>query len=166
MAKQPEVKFTAPSFQQEVPVRLEDLARHPKPIPGTPDGREIVSNVPMAPPLGWKKQPSMIDHIRNLVRSERLRQEVESAGFETPEEADDFDVGDDYDPSSPYEHNFDPPAPPAPAVAPAGVVGGGAGGAEGMPSPPPASGPPAAPQAPVTPAANPGPSAASPSPSR
>jgi len=163
MPKQPEVKFTAPSFQQEVPVRLEDAARSPKPMPGTPDGREVVSSVPMAPPIGWKKQPSMIDHIRNLVRSERLRQEVEAAGFETPEEADDFDIGDDYDPQSPYEHNFDPPAP---AVAPAGVVGGGAGGAEGSPSPPPASGPPAAQPAPVTPAASPAPSATPPTPSQ
>lgn len=73
-------------------------------------GRELLDGTPMAPPIGYKKQPSMIDNIRNMVRSEVLRSHVESAGFETFEEADDFDVGDDYDPTSPYEIDFDPPA--------------------------------------------------------
>lgn len=71
-------------------------------------GHEIVSNVPEAPPLGWKRQPTMVDHIREMVRSERLRQEVEAAGDETFEEADDFDVGDDVDPTSPWEGEYEP----------------------------------------------------------
>lgn len=43
-----------------------------------------------------------------MVRSERLAQEAAQAGYESFEEADDFEVGDDYDPSSPYETDFDP----------------------------------------------------------
>lgn len=50
------------------------------------------------------------ERIRGIIRGERLKQEMEAAGRETFEEADDFDVGDDYDPSSPYEEVFDPVA--------------------------------------------------------
>lgn len=76
-------------------------------------GREQVDSVPMAPPVGFKPQPSMIENIRALVRSESLRHAAETAGFETFEEAEDFDVGDDIEPSSPYEQQFEP----APAAA-------------------------------------------------
>lgn len=77
------------------------LARHV-------DGKEFLDPTPMAPPLGYKQQPSMVDHIRNMIRSEKLRQEALDAGYETFEEADDFDVGDDIDPHSPYEVDFEP----------------------------------------------------------
>lgn len=72
------------------------------------NGHEVVSNVPEAPPLGWRKQPTMIDHIRNMIRSEKLREEAAAAGNESFEDADDFDVGDDLDPTSPYEAEFEP----------------------------------------------------------
>lgn len=72
------------------------------------DGKELLDGTPMAPPIGYRKQPSLSDQIRAMVRSEKLRLEVESAGAESFEEADDFDVGDDYDPRSPYEEVFDP----------------------------------------------------------
>lgn len=89
------------------------------------DGSEIVSDVPMEPPLGYQRQPTMVEHIRNMVRSEQLRQEAEAAGAETFDEADDFDVGDgETGPRSPYEVEefFDPPAPVEPvAAAPASV---------------------------------------------
>lgn len=83
-----------------------------------PEGREIVSSVPVAPPIGYKKTPSLAEQIRLMVRSERMRQAALEAGAETFEEADDFDVGDDFDPSSPYEETFDPIPQPAPAPAP------------------------------------------------
>lgn len=67
--------------------------------------------VPIAPPIGYKKQPSMVEHIRAMIRSERLREEAERAGQETFEEADDFgpDDDEDYVPLSGYESEFDPP---------------------------------------------------------
>lgn len=43
-----------------------------------------------------------------MVRSERLAREVAEQGYETFEEADDFDVGDDYEPNTQYEETFDP----------------------------------------------------------
>lgn len=73
------------------------------------EGNKLVPNpVPVSPPVGYQKQPSMVEIVREMVRSEKLRQEVMAADLETFEEADDFDVGDDFDPSSPYEEVFDP----------------------------------------------------------
>lgn len=70
---------------------------------------EVMDPTPMEPPLGYKKQPSMVELIREQIRSARLAEEAEAAGMETFEESEDFDVGDDYDPQSPYENEFDPP---------------------------------------------------------
>lgn len=106
-------------------------------------GSEILDSTPMEPPLGYNPQPSMFDVMRKMI-SDRER-ELKAAGFETPEEADDFDVADDFDPSSPYEHDFDPPAPPeVPSGAPA------------KPQDPPADGP-ATPPAPAASAGSPAP---------
>lgn len=58
-------------------------------------GRIVVDSTPMSPPIGYKPQPSMVDIVREMVRSERLRQEALSLGLETFEEADDFAVDDE-----------------------------------------------------------------------
>lgn len=71
-------------------------------------GREILDSTPMQPPVGYKRQPSLAETIREMVRSERLAQELAASGHETFEEADDFDVDDEYDPTSPWEEHFDP----------------------------------------------------------
>jgi hypothetical protein len=73
------------------------------------NGHEIPDPTPMAPPVGYKRQPTLVEQIRNMIRSEKLAAEAQSAGFETFEEADDFDVEDDYDPHSPFENDFEPP---------------------------------------------------------
>lgn len=85
----------------------------------TKDGRELPDPTPMAPAIGFKRQPTIADRLREIVRSEHMRIAAEEAGKETFEEADDFDVGDedDYNPRSPYEipfeKFFDPPEPSA-----------------------------------------------------
>lgn len=66
-------------------------------------GHEVVSSVPVAPPVGYKKQPSMFDRVRELIQSERLAAAARDAGFETFEESEDFDIPDDMFPASPYE---------------------------------------------------------------
>lgn len=71
-------------------------------------GREILDPVPVAPPLGYKREKSMFDHVRELVRSEHVRLAALAEGKETFEESDDFDVDDDMDIETPYEENFDP----------------------------------------------------------
>lgn len=70
-------------------------------------GHELPDPVPMAPPVGYRRQPSMFEVVRDMVKSERLRAETEAAGFESFEDADDFVIGDDYDPHSPYEAQFE-----------------------------------------------------------
>lgn len=66
-------------------------------------GQEVVDDTPMAPPIGYVKQPSMVEHIRNMVRSEQLRLAAEAEGQESFEEAEDFDVEDEPEPISAYE---------------------------------------------------------------
>lgn len=71
---------------------------------------EITDPTPIAPPVGFKRSPSLAEQIREMVRSERLAAEVAAAGAETFEEADDFEVPDDpMDPITPYEADFDVP---------------------------------------------------------
>lgn len=84
----------------------------------TQHGEEIPDPTPVAPPLGYKKIPSLAEQIRQAILSEKLKEAAAAAGVETFEEADDFDVGDDYDPRSPYEETFEPsnPAPANPMV--------------------------------------------------
>lgn len=73
-------------------------------------GHVVPDPTPMAPPIGYKRQPSMVEIVREMVRSERLAAEVGAAGYETFEEADDFDVGDEPDDlKSGFENDFDPP---------------------------------------------------------
>lgn len=69
---------------------------------------EVTDPTPMAPPIGYKKQPSIWEQQRALIRQE-LSRHAESQGFESFEESDDFDVDDDFDPTTPYEADFDPP---------------------------------------------------------
>lgn len=73
-------------------------------------GHECPNPVPVAPPVGFVKQPSMVEHMRSMVRDELLRRELVSQGVESFEESDDFEIEDDpIDPSTPYEEVFDPP---------------------------------------------------------
>lgn len=85
------------------------------------DGKEYPDPVPIAPPLNYTPPPDLMTMIRTMVQSERLRHELLQQGFETEEEADDFDIEDDpIDPLTPYERHFLPleqsggPSPPAP----------------------------------------------------
>ena len=71
-------------------------------------GRELPDPVPVAPPVGWHKQPSMFDQIREMVRGEHVRMWAEAQGAETFEEAQDFDVEDEMFPTSEYEGEFEP----------------------------------------------------------
>lgn len=75
------------------------------------EGRELPDPVPIAPPVGWFKQPSMFDVVRNMVRSEHLRLAAEAGGAESFEDASDFEVEDELFPTSQFEDeaDFEPP---------------------------------------------------------
>jgi len=105
MAKAPLINPHAPIYSDEAHTRIQNargerLDEH---------GKEIVSPLPMQPPLGYKRQDPLAIRIREMIIGEKLRQAAIDAGMETFEEADDFDVDDDFDPSTPYENDFDPP---------------------------------------------------------
>lgn len=68
-------------------------------------GREKPNPTPMQPPIGYKKQPTIAEQMRAAIRQASL--EAAQMGQETEEEANDFDVGEDMEPHSPWEHDFD-----------------------------------------------------------
>lgn len=70
-------------------------------------GQEIPDPTPVAVPIGFGIPESLESKIRRMVRSESLSMAAERAGHETFEEADDFDVDDEDDMSSPWEMDFD-----------------------------------------------------------
>jgi len=69
-------------------------------------GREKPNPTPMAPPIGYRRQPTIAEQMRQMIQLASL--EAAQAGAETEEEANDFDVGEDMEPNPPYEHDFDP----------------------------------------------------------
>lgn len=99
------------SLHERLAHHLDLATREPKPSDNLDEaGRERPSPTPMRPPIGYKKQQSMVDLVREAVRAEHLARDLAAAGRETFEESEDFDVGEDFDPKSPYENDFDPPA--------------------------------------------------------
>lgn len=80
---------------------------------------EQADSRPTATALKFRREPTQEERMKQLIRNERLQMELDKAGQETFEEADDFDIGDDIDPESPYELYFDPnpiedlPPPPS-----------------------------------------------------
>lgn len=65
-------------------------------------GSEIPDPVPMAPPVGYIKQPSIFENMRALVKAELARKAADE-GFDTEEDDNNFDVGEDRDPLSRHE---------------------------------------------------------------
>lgn len=131
-------KRDLPEVEKEIREFVRELTAQDKGL--FKDGTERLDPIPVAPPLGYTREPSMFDHMRSLIRSEMLKNAL-NADVETFEEADDFDVGDDYDPRSPYEVEFDdigvpyasPSYPPNPPAAEGG--GGEEEGSQKSPSP-------------------------------
>ncbi|MEM2002482.1 MAG: hypothetical protein QXT77_07555, partial [Candidatus Methanomethylicaceae archaeon] len=70
-------------------------------------GHEALDPTPVVVPAGFKRPETLAEQVQRLVRTHISRQ-AEEAGFETFEDAEDFDVDDDFDPSTPYEEIFDP----------------------------------------------------------
>lgn len=77
------------------------IAAHPKGKPLNEQGQLIPDSTPIAPPIGYKKQPSMVEIIREQIR--QASEEAGRAGYDTLEEAEDFDIGDGQEPYSQYE---------------------------------------------------------------
>lgn len=74
----------------------------------TAEGFEITDPTPMQPPLGYKRSLSLSEQIAQQVRIAQLKILEDSAIGETEDEADDFEIGDDFEPLSPYENDHMP----------------------------------------------------------
>lgn len=72
-------------------------------------GWEQLDPTPISKPLRFKRQGSTLDEIRRALKI--VHEEAEAAGYETLEESEDFNVGDDFDPAhdvpTRYEHEGD-----------------------------------------------------------
>lgn len=64
--------------------------------------REIADNTPVEMPVGFKQPISLQERIKHLVRAE-VSHVAASKGFETWDEANDFEAEDEIEPSSPHE---------------------------------------------------------------
>lgn len=71
-------------------------------------GQEVLDPVPMEPPIGYQRTETMFDIIQRQVRDAILQKEIDAQGYETFEEADDFEIGDDFEPYSAHENDLDP----------------------------------------------------------
>lgn len=72
------------------------------------NGGEVIDPTPMQPPLGYKKSLSLSEQIAQQVRLAQLRILEDNAVAETEDEADDFEIGEDYEPLSKYENEHMP----------------------------------------------------------
>lgn len=72
------------------------------------NGGEIGDPTPMQPPLGYKRTLSLSEQIAQQVRIANLKILEDMALEETEEEADDFEVGEDFEPLSPHENDHMP----------------------------------------------------------
>lgn len=76
------------------------------PIRHNEEGEELLDTTKRQPPLGHKKTVPLHLQIRQAVRLQKILDD-EAVG-ETMEEAEDFEVGDDFEPLSPYEQDHIP----------------------------------------------------------
>lgn len=111
-------------------------------------GAELPNPTPIDPPIGFVPAEPIHEQIKRMVLREMAAQQGLSED-DSLEELDDFDVGDDYDPESPWEEQFWPEShwPPAGTVPEEPPVE--------TPSKTPPEAPPEAPKPPPTPPAPP-----------
>lgn len=103
-------RYLAPDEYNKLDKRNRDVVGEGGEIVRAPthdaSGRELPDPVPLAPAVGFVQNPSMFDVMRDMIRGEHLKAYAELQGSETWEEAQDFAVGDEDFPGSPYEGEF------------------------------------------------------------
>lgn len=143
----PEPNYTPPVSEEELEAirkqQLEEAEMRAAEVLLDGLGRELCDATPMEPPIGYNPQPTLVEQMRAMIQGERLRMAAMEGGFETFEEADDFEMDEDPFPRSVHEvDEFStpvrelkerqrkadaPPSPPKPASSQP-PAGGGAGG--------------------------------------
>jgi len=69
------------------------------------NGHEVLDDTPIALPLRFNRPATKLDDLRRMLGI--ISRDAQQNGNETFEEADDFVIGDDYDPRSPWELSID-----------------------------------------------------------
>lgn len=77
------------------------------PIRHNEAGEEILDTFKRAPPVGFKKVESIHERLLHSVRLAKLEM-LRDENPETEDEADDFEIGDDFEPMSKYENDHMP----------------------------------------------------------
>lgn len=68
-----------------------------------PDGREVLNPVPMAPPIGYVAQPTLMEMMEQMLRV-KLQQLRDDDEVDTADDAEDFDIPDELgEPPTMYE---------------------------------------------------------------
>lgn len=98
------------------------ISKNPKARRYDADGKFYPDPVPMAPPVGFVQKPSIADQMRRIFHSEQMKILAAQEGRESFEEADDFEIQDEYDPRSPFEMQLEQELEPHLPSAPAGVA--------------------------------------------
>lgn len=76
------------------------------------DGKEYPDPTPMAVPVGFGAPPDLMEMMRTMIRNEVIQRRLDEEGFDTFDEAGDFDVDDDpLPPLTIHEALFVPPPP-------------------------------------------------------
>lgn len=70
------------------------------------NGHEILDPRPMALPVGFQRPPTLAEQVARLVRG-HMSDMAAADGFETFEDADDFELDEDIIVPSPWEDDFD-----------------------------------------------------------
>lgn len=86
---------------EKIADRKEAIKAHPKGLPLNEKGQLLPDPTPIAPPIGYVKEPSMWDIIKE--RNNAAYVALMAQGFESEEEANDFLVDDDPELLTPYE---------------------------------------------------------------
>lgn len=110
----PEPQYTPPISEEEAEAIRKQLLEEAEMRAAEklldPLGRELADPTPMEPPVGYNPQPTLVEQMRMMIQGEAMRQAALAAGFETFEEADDFEMDEDPFPRSPHEEDeFSPP---------------------------------------------------------
>lgn len=108
------------------------------------DGKEYGDPTPLEPPIGFDRPPDLMETMRQMIRNEAYQFKLSQEGFDTFEEAGDFDIEEDPMPLTLHEallmqqpEAASPPAAPSAPSSPQSteVKQGGQGG--GSPDTPP-----------------------------
>lgn len=76
------------------------------PLRHNKSGEEVLDPIPLQPPLGYKRTPTLSEQIAQQVRQMKYEDLMDLE--ETDEEADDFEIGEDHEPLSKWENDHIP----------------------------------------------------------